>query len=508
MALLLLMISGCRDRDPDRANYKYFTSSWQGTNVYADRYDGAILKSRRLIKEAGKWSGLPGAQIVVAVDGEIRWSENFGFANLEQGGPVKSNSLFRIASTSKVLTAAAVAKLVEQDKLHLDTPVIKYLPTLPEHYSDITMRHLVSHQSGIRHYYGADRSEKTEHFDDVNDALKLFTDAPLLFEPGQHCEYSSYAWVVASAVIQKLSGKPFLQFMKEEVWDPIGMKNTFGTVPGTRSNDITKFYLKNSPEGSWREAPYQDLSFNWAGAGFTSNANDLALYGNALLNGTLLKKETVDMLFTPQVTLRKDTTGFGIGFTSYYTRSNERIIGHSGFMPTGRSYLLLFPESNVVIAYVSNTAMTNFADENLVAIAHHFIKEKSNENYFISGQEHNRSWTGLWHLEIEQNEGNYDTAYLHVYEDKHELRGTLLFNNMKPAEIEIIFSKTDTLEFLAPLPSHTATITLTLTDEGISGNSYFDKPLTYQFKKLLTREPEIRKMLTPKRIKNGYKITK
>jgi serine beta-lactamase-like protein LACTB len=504
--LMLFVAAGCTDRDADRANYKYSVASWQGTHVYSKRYEGAIRKSRQLIMEAGKGGGLPGAQIAVIADGELCWSENFGFSDLEKGTPVRTSTLFRIASTSKILTAAAVAKLMEQGKLHLDTPVVRYLPSLPHHYSSITMRHLVSHQSGIRHYFGADRSEKTEHYHDVNDALNIFVNAPLLFEPGQQAEYSSYAWVVVSAVIQKVSGKPFLQYMKDEVWNPLQMKNTFGEIPPERRGDVTKFYQKSSPDGSWQEAPYQDLSFNWAGAGTSSTASDLAIYGNALLNGSFLKRETIDNMFMPHVTLLGDTTGFGIGFMSYVISTGEKIVGHSGFMPTARSYLLLFPESGVAVAYVCNSAMTNFADENIVAIAHHFIREKNDAGYFNFDRTLHEPWKGFWQVELQGDDEEFHSAYLQFYEDGNELKGALMRDHSAPVMLEVSALRKDTLECLAPFQSFTTTILLTMRDGVISGHSILQKPHTFGLRKQLMYDDDIRNMLLPKEFKNGKKL--
>jgi serine beta-lactamase-like protein LACTB, mitochondrial len=503
---VLVFILGCKKTDVDQGNYKYSVTTWQGTDTYDARYKGAIEKSRNLITEANRLNGLPGAQIAVAVDGKICWSENFGFADLNEGRPVRSTTLFRMASVSKLITAVAVGKLVEEGKLDLDKPITAYLPELPDHYKNITTRHLVSHQSGIRHYYGADRSEKTEHYNDVRDALAVFVDAPLLFPPGQNSEYSSYAWVVVSAIIQKLAGKPFLDYMRDEIWTPLGLKNTFGEIPLDRTNDITKFYLKDAPQSSWTEASFQDLSFNWAGAGLTSTATDLAQLGNKLLNGNFLKKETVDLLFTPQLTARKDTIGFGIGFTLYAADNGEQIIGHGGFMPTARSYLLMFPKENSVVAFTCNTAMTNFSDENLLAIAHMFMKENERENFFLFDRNHHVSWKGLWKIEMERDADQYDTAYLNFYEDGTALSGTLLDGNLQPRSVEITSVSADTLEFLMILQSHTADVQLIRAHDKISGTARFNKPLPYLFKKRLANEPQIANMLRPKKIRNGERL--
>ena len=508
LIFFFMIVISCRNKDSDQGNYKYQVTSWQGTDVYSDRYKGAIKKSRNVITEANRFSGLPGAQIAVAVDGKICWSENFGFADISQGTTIKANTLFRIASVSKILTAAAVAKLIEQGKLDLDTPIINYLPELPEHYAAITTRHLVSHQSGIRHYYGADKSSTTVHYDDVNDALALFVNAPLSFEPGTQYQYSSYGWAVVSAIVQRLSGQPFLKYMSEEIWTPMGMKNTFGQIPESKRKDVTGFYLRTSPGGNWKEAPYEDLSYNWAGAGFSSNANDLALFGNELLNGNFFEKKTIDQLFTPQLTKTNDTTGFGIGFILYDAVNKQKIIGHGGFRPTGRAYLMLFPESNIVVAFTSNAAYVNFADESIVVIANNFLKEKSDEHYFAFNQTLNKVWKGLWEVSFEKDDGQYENAYLNFYEDRNELKGMILLNDSEPRHLEVASLAGDSIQLLATLRSHTAIIKLGLKEKELSGKSYFNKPLTGPLKKslIINEPPEISRMLEPKNLRNGKKI--
>lgn len=517
------MLTSCQSDTSDPGNYKYHAASWQGTYAYSDRYQGAIRKSRRLIQQSNQYNGLPGAQIAVMVDDSLQWSEGFGFADLERGIPVRSNTIFRMASVSKILTAAAVGKLIEEGKLVLDEPITTYLPELPSQYAAITTRHLVSHQSGIRHYYGADRSSKTEHYDNVEDALAIFVDTPLLFSPGTDVHYSSYGWVVISAIIQRVVGQPFLQYMQEEIWKPMKMENTFGPIPETKRANLSRFYEKNSPEGAWQEAPQEDLSFIWAGAGLSSTATNLARYGNELLNGTLLQKHTVDRLFTPQTTNQQDTTGFGIGFIVYdetaspgTVRRDQRIVGHSGLKPTARVYLLLFPEENVVVAFTANTGMINFGDENILAIAHYFIQEQKDQDRFMFDRTLFTQWKGVWQImmestgmpgaELPDNDSQYDTVYLSLYQHRTELMGQILTDHYAPRHLEISRISADSIEMLATLPSHTARLTLGLANGVLSGHRYFDKPLSVDSKKRLSHEPAIARLLQPKLIQSGKKL--
>jgi CubicO group peptidase (beta-lactamase class C family) len=246
----IVVLGACAGENAGQEHYKYGVASWQGVNTAAPAYRHAIAKSRRLIAEATRHNGLPGAQIAVAIDGKVCWSENFGYADLGQGRVVQPNTLFRMPCVSKMYTAAAVARLVQEHKLDLDTPVVSYLPELPGHYAGITTRHLVSHQAGIRHYYGADTPEKTGHYADVSDALDVFIGAPLLFPPGTDWAYSTYGWVLLSAVVERVSGKPFLRYMQEDVWAPLGLVNTFAEIPADRKKDLSTFYVKDRPQGN------------------------------------------------------------------------------------------------------------------------------------------------------------------------------------------------------------------------------------------------------------------
>jgi CubicO group peptidase (beta-lactamase class C family) len=170
-----------------------------------------------------------------------------------------------MASVSKMYTAAAVARLVQEKKLDLDTPVVRYLPELPGHYAGITTRHLVSHQAGIRHYYGADTPEKTGHYADVSDALTFSLGAPLLFPPGTDWAYSTYGWVLLSAVVERVSGKPFLRYMQEDVWAPLGLVNTFAEIPADRKKDLSTFYVKDRPQGKLVRSPRGRPEFQMGG---------------------------------------------------------------------------------------------------------------------------------------------------------------------------------------------------------------------------------------------------
>src|SRR6516164_2014374 len=144
--------------------------------------------------------GIPGLAVASAVDGQIVYSEGFGYADLEERVPAWPTTKFRIGSVSKPLTAVALLQLVEQGKIDLDAPVQKYVPTFPDKSGKITPRLLAGHLAGIRHYKG-DEFLIARHYDNVLEGLKIFEDDPLVAPPGSKFNYSSYGYNLLSAVI-------------------------------------------------------------------------------------------------------------------------------------------------------------------------------------------------------------------------------------------------------------------------------------------------------------------
>ncbi|KAE8296302.1 Serine beta-lactamase-like protein LACTB, mitochondrial [Larimichthys crocea] len=305
--------------------------------------------------------GAPGLVVGVSVDGAHVWCEGLGYADLENRVPCSPETVLRIASISKPLTSAAAARLCEEGKLDLDVPVQKYVPEFPQKQFDgqdvtITPRMILSHLSGIRHYEKdakkvkedkekakrllkplvkekedekgssenkdkpaaghntkgkeatqAQKKKEFEHeeyylknsFESVTQALDLFKDDPLIFKPGTTFLYSTHAFTLLSAVVERAAGHRFLDLMMN-MFRELGMLNT---VPDENDPIIyhrSRFYHLNK-RGRVVNCPYVDNSYKWAGGGFLSTVGDLLLFGNALL-------------YSYQVAHLKDTEGLLPGF--------------------------------------------------------------------------------------------------------------------------------------------------------------------------------------------------
>lgn len=318
-----------------------------------DRYRDAIKVSRDLVERIKDEVGAPGLVVGVSVDGVKVWCEGIGYADLENRVPCSSETVMRIASISKPLTSAAAARLCEEGKLDLDVPVQKYVPEFPQKQFDgqdvtITSRMLLSHLSGIRHYekdakkvkedrekakrllkpsvkekeieksssenkekpatdQNAKRKKEFDHeeyylknnFESVIQSLDLFKNDPLIFKPGTTFLYSTHAFTLLSAVVERAAGQHFLDVMTN-MFRELGMLNT---VPDENDPIIyhrSRFYHHNK-RGRVVNCPYVDNSYKWAGGGFLSTAGDLLLFGNVLL-------------YSYQVAHLKDTKGLLPGF--------------------------------------------------------------------------------------------------------------------------------------------------------------------------------------------------
>ncbi|MCG8466924.1 MAG: beta-lactamase family protein [Gemmatimonadetes bacterium] len=335
---------------------------------------GAIGDGRAFVDSLYRAHELPGLQVAVSVGGHVVWSEGIGYADLENKTAVTPLSRFRVGSVAKPITAVAVAQLAADGRLDLDAPVQDYVPSFPRKRWPITTRQLAGHLSGIRHYYctkpalrpcddveptleahlaAGNENFSAVRYETVSDGLAIFEDDPLLFEPGSEYSYSSYAWNLISAVIEGATGRPFLEYMQEHVFDELNLSHT----AADRTDRLIPFrtrYYGYAPGGGLRNSPYVDNSYKWAGGGFLSTAEDLVRFADAHARPGFLSQASLDLLHTSQVLNDGTETGYGVGWRTYRDDEGRRIVGHGGGSVGGSTMLILYPETRVSVAITSN----------------------------------------------------------------------------------------------------------------------------------------------------------
>jgi serine beta-lactamase-like protein LACTB len=338
------------------------------------RWAGAVEKGRQLVRARLTEQNLPGISVAVGVGDsdarsvqEIAWAEGFGWANLETRVPVTPGMRFRIGHASKALTSAAVGLLLEKKRLRLDDEIQAYVPAFPRKQWPVTLRQLMGHTAGVRHYRDTEWGDKpSEHCERASEGLRLFEKAPLLFEPETQYRYSTYGWVLVSAAVEAVADEPFFMFMRTQVFSPLGMSDTTSdSVTEPIPNRVTSYYRYLERE---RTTNVDYSCFAGAGA-FLSTPSDLVRFGMALTHGKFLQPATVSMLQTRQQLTSGEETDYGLGWmldTVELAGERTRLVSHASRTIEGASTsFLTFPDRGLVVAVMANIS---FADTKSIAL--------------------------------------------------------------------------------------------------------------------------------------------
>jgi CubicO group peptidase (beta-lactamase class C family) len=331
----------------------------------SDAWARAVQQGQQLARTRLVEHNLPGLSVAVGVDGDIVWAEGFGWADLGKRVAVAPNTRFRIGHASKPLTSAAVGLLLEQGRLDLDEEIQTYVPLFHQKQWTITLRHLMGHVSGIRHYEDEADYMPTTGCARAAEGVSRFADDPLRFQPESQYAYSTFGWIVVSAAVEAAAGEPFFTFMRTRIFEPLGMRDTTSEVAEPIANRATFYYPRFSGDPSYGSelATTVDYSCFAGGGAFLSTPSDMVRFGMALNDSALLKPATVRMLQTPQQLLSGDETGYGLGWTlETFPLAGEptRLASHaSRTLLGGSTSFLTFPEHGIVVAVMTNTSLAS-----------------------------------------------------------------------------------------------------------------------------------------------------
>ena len=287
-----------------------------------------------------------GGAILVARDGKIIASKGYGMADLEHDVPNTPETRFRLASVTKQFTAAAIMLLQERGKLSVQDSVCKHVAPCPDAWQPVTLHHLLSHTAGMPDFTGFPEFQKTKREPATLDSLLArFRDRPLEFKPGEDWRYSNSGYVLLGHVVERASGVPYEKFMRENIFAPLGMANT-GL---DRADAIIKRRARGyAPRGEEIvNAQLLDMSIPFSAGGLYSTVGDLYLWDQALYGEKLLKRASLDAMFTA---VRSDY-GYGFYAGKVYGR---RIIEHGGSIEGFRTSIQRFPDERTTVIVLSN----------------------------------------------------------------------------------------------------------------------------------------------------------
>jgi len=314
----------------------------------ADKATQAQAVLDRVIAE----HGLAGISAAVGNDGEVVWSGGAGFADIENEVPATGGMVHRIASISKPMAAVAALRLVEEGVLDLDTPIQEYYREYPEKPWPVTIRHLLNHTSGTRHYNPGESGTMT-HYARQRLAARVFQDDDLLFEPGTSYQYTTYGYTLLGCVLESVTRKSFKEIMTEQVWGPAGMHSTYLEEPQEIVPKRARGYSPG-PEGSIRNARYDDLSIKYPGGGMIASAEDLVRFAMAFNDGQLVSPETIEAMLTPAELSNGEKRNYGLGWGVDIDETHGPFFMHSGGQLGTSTRLFMYRESGVAIAVISN----------------------------------------------------------------------------------------------------------------------------------------------------------
>ena len=302
---------------------------------------------------------IPGLAVMVVREGQTIWTGCFGLADLENAIPVTGQTVFRFASVSKAITAVAAMRLVEAGRLTLDASVTEMLAADGVVLDGrITVRHLLSHQSGLRHYQPQAGREPLRHYNRLADVLRAKAgDAPL-FAPGTKFGYTTYGYVVLGRVIELAGGAEFAEQMRAGVFVAAGMKTARVDDLYTLIPHRAQGYFR-SLNGEWRNSEPSDLSEKIPGGGLCGTINDLAAFAAALQRGTLLSPATMALMWTPQTLTDGSATSYGLGWY-VGTANGRREVYHPGTQAKVSSMLWLSPDDDIAVVILGNLEQLNF----------------------------------------------------------------------------------------------------------------------------------------------------
>jgi CubicO group peptidase (beta-lactamase class C family) len=301
---------------------------------------------KRYMSDAVQFDHFSGAVLVVR-KGKVLFSKGYGMANAELNIPNKSSTKFRIGSVSKQFTAAAIMQLQDRGKLKIGDLISKYIEDTPAAWEEITLKHLLNHTSGLVNYTtlaGASGDFlKVPHSHE--EVLRLFRDRPLESKPGEAYNYNNSGYYLLGMVVEKCSGQPLGDYLRTNIFKPIGLTNTDAeTNPAADANRAVGYSVQ---DGLFRRASFVDMRNLFAIGGLSSSVEDLLKWERALRAGKVISKASVSQVLTPG----KGDYGFGWIIDRI---GGHRRMYHDGGVAEFSSSLQRLIDADITVIAISN----------------------------------------------------------------------------------------------------------------------------------------------------------
>jgi CubicO group peptidase (beta-lactamase class C family) len=316
--------------------------------------EAAVARVDDFIKTEMQKQKIPGVSLAVVKNGEIILAKGYGFSNLEHQAPVKAETIFQSGSVGKQFTATAVMILVEEGKISLDEKINKYLGEVPESWQNITVRHLLTHTSGMTDY-PSDFDFRRDYTED--ELLTRAKAVPTGFQPGEKWQYSNLAYVTLGIIIHKVSGKFYGDFLQDRIFKPLQMTTariiSEAEIIPHRAAGYT--LVKNELKNQQWVSPSLNTTADGA---LYLNVYDMAKWDAALYGEKLLKKTSLDQMWSPVKLNNGKTHPYGFGWALGEV-SGHRIIEHGGAWQGFKSFIARYPNDKLTVIVFANLSQAN-----------------------------------------------------------------------------------------------------------------------------------------------------
>ena len=312
--------------------------------------------SQRLLDTLRETNGVPGMGAAVWQDGEILWEGSSGLRDIKGGAPVTRDTLFRLASVSKLFTVTAAAKLAEEGTLDLDAPVQAQLPWLGARWPAITPRQLAAHVSGLPHYQDVDTDRGAVHYRTGREAVAIFANRDLLSPPGTAYSYSSWGYTLLGTLVEEHAGQSFPDYVTRQLVPGLAVR-----ADATHSGDTNASRAYGFEAGRIVEMPRHDFSYTWGGGGLSGTAGAVATFGGQMIDAKIVRPATFDAMLVPVRLANGRPAGepdYDVGFGWRISRDPDGapFVHHNGSAIGARSTVGLWRAERTAVSVLANAS--------------------------------------------------------------------------------------------------------------------------------------------------------
>jgi len=309
----------------------------------ADRID-------KYVKSQIQQHCIPGVALKIMQNGRVVKTAAYGFANLELNVRVSSETVFEIGSITKQFTAAGILLLAQEGRLSVDDSITKRLRDTPKAWTNVTIRHLLTHTSGIKSYTGLDGFQLWRHLTQTQ-FIQAIGAQPMDFQPGESWKYCNTGFNLLGYILENVSGMDYWDFMSARIFQPLGMRATTNRLPSLIIPHRAAGYEQTNH--MWINRDY-DLTDVFSAGAIVSSVGDLAKWNAALDGESLLSAASKEQMWTPVRLNDGKTRSYGFGW-SLDEVDGHKNIGHGGSTSGFSASIQRFPNDKLVIIILTNT---------------------------------------------------------------------------------------------------------------------------------------------------------